>query len=147
MGDRVLSQLLHEMDGIEPLKKVIIVAATNRPDLIDPALMRPGRIDRILYVGPPNQAAREDILQIHTRKMPLHHDVVLGDVAQATNRFSGAELAALVREAALCAIQEDPRVTHVHDRHFQQARRMVCPQITDHMLAFFHSYRESHRGV
>ncbi|OQR94990.1 ATPase AFG2 protein [Achlya hypogyna] len=147
VGDRVLSQLLNELDGIEPLKKVIIVAATNRPDLLDAALMRPGRIDRVLYVGPPDAAARQEILGIHTRKMPLAPDVDLAALALATDRFSGAELAAFCREAALAAIQEDTSTTAVAARHFAAAQKMITPQIDDRMLTFFQQYRDSHRGA
>ncbi|OQS02373.1 ATPase AFG2 protein [Thraustotheca clavata] len=147
VGDRVLSQLLNELDGIEPLKKVIIVAATNRPDLIDSALMRPGRIDRILYVGPPDCTAREEILRIHTRKMPLAEDVNIKELANLTDRFSGAELAAYCREAALCAIQEDYNTKSVARRHFNSALGMITPQIDDQMLDFFDHYRKTHRGA
>ena len=142
VADRVLSQILHELDGIHPLKKVIIVAATNRPDLIDNALMRPGRIDRILYVGPPSKEARTDILNIHTRKMPLDKDVNINQLSEETDRYSGAELAALCREAALCAIEESRNATLVALRHFQQAKLLVKPQIDDAMLQFFENYEK-----
>lgn len=112
-SDRVLSQLLTELDGLEPLKRVLVVAATNRPDLLDPALMRPGRIDRALYVSPPDVPVREQILQIHTRKTPLASDVSLAELAIATARFSGAELQALCREAALHAVEEDRAAVNV----------------------------------
>ncbi|KDO27722.1 hypothetical protein SPRG_07350 [Saprolegnia parasitica CBS 223.65] len=147
VGDRVLSQLLNELDGIEPLKKVIIVAATNRPDLIDAALMRPGRIDRVLYVGPPDATAREEILRIHTRKMPLDADVDMAALGRWTDRFSGAELAAFCREAALAAIQEDTSTRAVASRHFTTALAMITPQIDDKMLDFFAKYRDNHRGA
>ncbi|ETV97927.1 hypothetical protein H310_09243 [Aphanomyces invadans] len=144
VADRVLSQLLNELDGIETLKQVILVAATNRPDLIDSALMRPGRIDRVLYVGPPDEVARAEILTIHTRKMPLAPDVVIRELAKATTRYSGAELASLCREAALCAMQEDVEALHIAKRHFDFALAQIVPQINDSMLAFFDAYRESH---
>ncbi|KAH9130073.1 hypothetical protein LEN26_008877 [Aphanomyces euteiches] len=146
VADRVLSQLLNELDGIEALKQVILVAATNRPDLIDSALMRPGRIDRVLYVGPPDAKARGEILAIHTRKMPLASDVDLNVLAERTSRYSGAELAALCRESALFAIQEDVETRHVAQRHFDQALAQIVPQINDSMLDFFDSYRQSHGG-
>ncbi|RHY18012.1 hypothetical protein DYB36_008023 [Aphanomyces astaci] len=147
VADRVLSQLLNELDGIEPLKQVILVAATNRPDLIDSALMRPGRIDRVLYVGPPDQVARAEILRIHTRKMPLASDVSMEELAQKTPRYSGAELASLCREAALCAMQEDVQALNIAKRHFDLALAQIVPQINDAMLGFFDAYRESHAGA
>ncbi|GMF18729.1 unnamed protein product [Phytophthora fragariaefolia] len=144
-SDRVLSQLLTELDGLEPLKRVLVVAATNRPDLLDPALMRPGRIDRALYVSPPDVPAREQILKIHTRKTPLSSDVSLAELAIATARFSGAELQALCREAALYAVEEDRAATNVAKRHFLRALSVVTPQIDDRMLAFFERFRDGQR--
>ncbi|KAF1774717.1 P-loop containing nucleoside triphosphate hydrolase [Phytophthora cactorum] len=144
-SDRVLSQLLTELDGLEPLKRVLVVAATNRPDLLDPALMRPGRVDRALYVSPPDVPAREQILQIHTRKTPLASDVSLAELAIATARFSGAELQALCREAALHAVEEDRAAVHVAKRHFVRALSVVTPQIDGRMLAFFERFRDGQR--
>ncbi|KAG2781410.1 Spermatogenesis-associated protein 5 [Phytophthora cactorum] len=144
-SDRVLSQLLTELDGLEPLKRVLVVAATNRPDLLDPALMRPGRVDRALYVSPPDVPAREQILQIHTRKTPLASDVSLAELAIATARFSGAELQALCREAALHAVEEDRAAVHVGKRHFVRALSVVTPQIDGRMLAFFERFRDGQR--
>ncbi|KAG7386168.1 spermatogenesis associated protein 5 [Phytophthora pseudosyringae] len=144
-SDRVLSQLLTELDGLEPLKRVLVVAATNRPDLLDPALMRPGRIDRALYVSPPDVPARQQILQIHTRKTPLAPDVSMTELAIATARFSGAELQALCREAALHAVEEDRSAANVAKRHFVRALSVVTPQIDDQMLAFFERFRDGQR--
>ncbi|RLN98340.1 hypothetical protein BBJ28_00010757 [Nothophytophthora sp. Chile5] len=143
--DRVLSQLLTELDGLEPLKRVLVVAATNRPDLLDPALLRPGRIDRALYVAPPDVAARKQILQIHTRATPLAADVDADELAVATARFSGAELRALCREAALAAVEEDRAAAAVAKRHFVRALANVTPQINDQMLAFFQRFRDGQR--
>ncbi|TYZ61513.1 hypothetical protein PybrP1_006837 [[Pythium] brassicae (nom. inval.)] len=143
VADRVLSQLLTELDGIEPLKQVLVVAATNRPDLIDSALLRPGRIDRVLYVGPPDLQARREILAIHCRHMPLAGDVDLHEFAIATAQFSGAELYALCREAAMAAIEESKRAEHVAARHFLRALRLIQPQIDAAMLAFFDDFRLS----
>ena len=84
MSDRVLTQLLTELDGVETLKDVIMVAATNRPDMIDKALLRPGRIDRIIYVPLPDKEARKEIFKIHLAKTPLRNDVVLQDLAERT---------------------------------------------------------------
>jgi AAA family ATPase len=141
VADRVLTQLLTELDGIEPLKQVLVVAATNRPDLIDHALMRPGRFDRVLYVAPPDEKARLSILKIHTRKMPLDEEMDLQVLAKKTKRFSGAELYALCREAAMCAIEQDKNVLALKMEHFEKALGLVRPQINDQMLQFFQNFR------
>ncbi len=140
VADRVLSQLLTELDGVRPLKQVVVLAATNRPDLIDAALTRPGRIDRRLYVSPPDAAARAEILKIHTKDTPLALDVDLSAVAAQCAGLSGAEIAAVCREAALHAIEEDGDAQEVWKRHFLRAVGDVEPQITSAMLAFFESF-------
>jgi AAA family ATPase len=97
--ERVIAQLLIEIDGVESLKGVTIVAATNRPDMIDPALLRPGRLDRIVYVPLPDAETRRDIFRIHFRKMPVAHDIELEELIELTNGYSGAEVAAVCHEA------------------------------------------------
>jgi len=104
--ERVISQLLTEMDGLEELHNVTVIAATNRPDLVDPALLRPGRFDRLLHIPPPDLAARKQILAIHTKAKPLGKDVSLDDLARRTDGWSGAELAGMCNEAAMLAIRE-----------------------------------------
>ena len=101
--EQTLNQLLVEMDGFESNDGVILIAATNRPDVLDPALLRPGRFDRRVVVSRPDVRGREGILQVHTRKIPLAEDVDLSMLARATPGFSGADLANLVNEAALLA--------------------------------------------
>ena len=140
MADRVLSQLLTELDGVRPLKKVVVLAATNRPDLIDAALTRPGRIDRRLYVSPPDAAACLEILKIHSRSTPLAADVDLSSIAAECAGLSGAEISAVCREAALHAIEEDANAQKVWKRHFLQAVAGVEKQITPEMQAFFESF-------
>jgi transitional endoplasmic reticulum ATPase len=104
--ERVISQMLTELDGLEDLKGVVVIAATNRPDIIDEALLRPGRFDRILEVPPPDKDARKQILQIHTKKKPLDADVNLDKLVVQTEGMTGAEIAALVNAAAMTAIKE-----------------------------------------
>ncbi len=101
--EQTLNQMLSEMDGFEPNDTTIVVAATNRPDILDPALLRPGRFDRRVTVGMPSQSDREEILGIHAKKKPLDSEVNLGDVARSTPGFSGADLSNLLNEAALLA--------------------------------------------
>jgi len=127
--DRIVNQLLTEMDGIEPLRKVVVIGATNRPDILDPALLRPGRFDRLIYVPPPDYKARLEIFKVHTRKMPLANDVNLEELARKTEGYSGADIAAVCREAALIALREEFKVKPVEMRHFLEALKTVPPSI------------------
>jgi AAA family ATPase, CDC48 subfamily len=128
--DRIVNQLLTEMDGIVPLSNVVVLAATNRPDMLDPALLRPGRFDRVIYVPPPDKEARKQILKIHTKRMPLANDVDLDRLAELTEDYTGADLAALVREAALLKLREKLEPGPVEWRHFEQALKKVRPSLT-----------------
>jgi len=104
--ERVISQLLTEMDGLEALHNVIVIAATNRPDMIDPALLRPGRFDRLVYIGPPDLEARKEILRIHTKNRPLDKDVDLDKLANKMVNYTGAEIAAVCNEAVMLSIRD-----------------------------------------
>ncbi len=143
--DRIVNQLLTEMDGIVPLQNVVVIAATNRPDILDPALLRPGRFDKIIYVPPPDKQARLEILRIHTRHTPLAEDVDLEYIASVTEGYSGADLEALVREAALAALREDINATKVHMRHFEEALKRIKPSITPEMVKFYEEWYEKAR--
>jgi cell division protease FtsH len=121
--EQTLNQLLVEMDGFAPNQGIVVIAATNRPDILDPALLRPGRFDRQVTVGAPDVKGREQILQIHARKVPLGGDVNLRKIARGTPGFSGADLANLVNEAALLAVRGG-RLT-VSNEDFDQARDKV----------------------
>jgi len=143
--ERVISQILTEMDGLEELHNVTVIAATNRMDLVDPALLRPGRFDRHIYIAPPDLATRKAILKIHARRKPLGKDVDLDDIARRTDRYTGAELAAVCNEAAMLAIRETAtkypdldeatlkKVT-IEKRHFEAALKKVQPQTGDPSL-------------
>ncbi|WP_456478047.1 CDC48 family AAA ATPase [Geoglobus ahangari] len=141
--ERVVSQLLTELDGLEELKDVMVIAATNRPDMVDPALLRPGRIERHIYIPPPDKEARKEIFRIHTRNMPLAEDVNLDELAEKTEGYSGADIEAVCREAGLTAIREaiskysedevkravkEIRVTR---DHFMKAIEKVKPSLTE----------------
>ncbi len=123
--ERVLNQLLAEMDGIEDLTNVIVVGATNRPDMLDPALLRPGRFDRILLVNVPNKKGRLDILNIHTKNVPLTKDIKLQEFAEKTEGYVGADIENLVREAGLLALREDINAQEVKKKHFEEAMKKV----------------------
>jgi transitional endoplasmic reticulum ATPase len=138
--ERVISQLLTEMDGLEELRGVVVIAATNRPDIIDPALLRPGRFDKLLYVPPPDIEARKEILKIHLKKKPLAEDVDIEDIARRTEGYTGADLAAVCNTAVMLAIREhimgnknpDEAKKNVKNikvcrRHFEEALRKVKP--------------------
>ena len=128
--ERVVAQLLTSMDGVESMKNVTVMAATNRPDMIDPALLRPGRFDRMILVGKPDEGSRRRILDIHTRDMPLS-GVDLDALAAATDGFVGADLAALCREAALCAYRMDRDADAVEQRHFDAALEKIGPSVDE----------------
>ncbi|HDD39721.1 MAG TPA: AAA family ATPase [Nitrososphaeria archaeon] len=127
--DRIVNQLLTEMDGIQILKDVVVIGATNRPDILDPGLLRPGRFDRVIYVPPPDVEGRYQILQIHTKNMPLADDVDLRKIAELTEGYTGADLEAVCREAALTAARENINIDKVYMRHFMAALERVKPSI------------------
>ncbi|KAM9835420.1 ATPase family gene 2 protein homolog A isoform 1-T1 [Syngnathus typhle] len=144
VGDRVLAQLLTEMDGIEQLGDVTVLAATNRPDMIDKALMRPGRLDRIVYVPLPDAATRREIFRLQFVNMPVAQDVSLDDLVTCTDKYSGAEITAVCREAALLALQEDMKAEHVDARHFQSALAAVRPRVPDTLVQSYVAYQQQH---
>ncbi|GAV66889.1 AAA domain-containing protein [Cephalotus follicularis] len=127
VSDRVMSQLLVELDGLHQRVDVTVIAATNRPDKIDPALLRPGRFDRLLYVGPPNETDREEIFCIHLRKIPCSSDVSIKELACLTEGYTGADISLICREAAVAAIEESLDAAKITMRHFKIAIRQVQP--------------------
>jgi transitional endoplasmic reticulum ATPase len=128
--ERVVNTLLAEMDGLEDMQGVVVMAATNRPNLLDPALLRPGRFDELVYVPVPDAKARRKILGIHTKKMPLADDVQLDDLAERTERFTGADLEDLTRRAGLIALRQSMDVSKVSGDHFAKALQEVRPSVT-----------------
>uniref|UniRef100_T1KHC6 AAA+ ATPase domain-containing protein n=2 Tax=Tetranychus urticae TaxID=32264 RepID=T1KHC6_TETUR len=145
VGDRVLAQLLTEIDGIEELDGVTIVAATNRPDKIDVALRRPGRLDVIIYVPLPDKATRKEIFLIRTGKMAVSFEVTenIEILADKTAGYSGAEIVALCQEAALLALTEDINAKEVEMIHFDQAFKIVLPRTTKETIAFYERFSNS----
>ncbi|HEX55485.1 MAG: AAA family ATPase [Candidatus Altiarchaeales archaeon] len=135
--ETVVNQLLTEMDGIETLENVIVIGATNRPDLLDPSLLRPGRFDSKVLVPPPDRDARLEIFRIHTRGMPLDKDVNLEELADRTKNYSGADIEAVCREAAMIALREDINSERVGRRHFEEALRKIRPSITKADIEFY----------
>src|SRR2546429_602587 len=147
--ERVISQFLTEMDGLEELRNVIIIAATNRPDIIDSALLRPGRFDRLLFVPPPDLEARKQIFKIHTRKTPLAEDVNLDELARKTDGYTGADIASLANTGVMLALREhiskakDPedakkraKGLKVAKRHFDEALQKIKPMSTEELKMY-----------
>jgi len=134
VANRVVNQLLSSMDGVEAMEGVIVVAATNRPEMIDPALMRSGRFERVMHIPPPDEASRREIFKIHTRDMPLgkfNQD----DLARTTNNFTGADIDAVCREAALIAMRAGRKT--VSKKHFEEAIGRVRPTVTPEMMQYY----------
>ena len=160
--DRLINQLLTEMDGIERNSGVVVIAATNRPDILDPALLRPGRFDRLILVPAPDEKARLEIFKVHTRRVPLAPDVDLRELAKKTEGYSGADIEALVREAALIAMRrimrELPRELveeeseefleklRVSKADFERAMKKVKPSITPYMVEYYRNFEEQRKG-
>ncbi|HEU4824784.1 MAG TPA: CDC48 family AAA ATPase [Nitrososphaeraceae archaeon] len=152
--ERVISQLLTELDGLEVLSNVIIIAATNRPDIIDAALLRPGRFDRLLYVPPPEKESRIKIFKIHTSKKPLADDVEVEALAAQTEGYTGADIAALASAAVMLALREhiekykDPKKAEsaktelkIHMKHFEEAMKKIRP-LSKHEIETYRSIAE-----
>ncbi|MEM5834842.1 MAG: AAA family ATPase [Candidatus Aenigmatarchaeota archaeon] len=144
--ETVVSQLLTEISGIEETKGVVIIAATNRPDIVDPALLRPGRIDRFVLVPAPDEKSRLEILKVHTRNMPLKN-VDLKEWAKKTEGFSGADLEALCREAAMNALRENIKAKEVTNKHFEQAFSKITPSITKDVIAYYQKFVERSKKI
>ncbi|MEV5207331.1 AAA family ATPase [Micromonospora sp. NPDC053740] len=138
--DRVVAALLTELDGVETLRNVVVVGATNRPDLIDPALLRPGRLERLVYVPPPDGPARAEILRASSRQVPLAPDVDLSALGDELTGFSAADCAALVREAALAAMRESLAAATVTAEHVSAARARVRPSLDPAQVAWLSAY-------
>ncbi|RJS86033.1 AAA family ATPase [Candidatus Bathyarchaeota archaeon] len=145
--ERVISQLLTEMDGIVTLENVVVIAATNRPDIVDPAILRPGRFDRLIYVPPPDEEARYQILKIHTKKIPLSKDVDLKELAKITKGYSGADIKALCREAAMIAIRKNMDAKEVTFQDFEEAMKKIGPSITSEIEKWYKNFMSQVRRI
>lgn len=145
VADRVVAALLTELDGVEPMRDVVVLGATNRPELVDPALLRPGRLERLVYVPPPDAEAREAILRAAAKNTPLASDVDIPALAADLDGYSAADCAALIREAALTAMRESLSAAEVSATHLTAARRAVRPSLDPAQLASLESYAHSHR--
>ncbi|HPT73844.1 MAG TPA: AAA family ATPase, partial [Methanomassiliicoccaceae archaeon] len=140
--ERVVNQLLTSMDGFEPLDQVTVMAATNRPDMIDPALLRPGRFDRLALVPLPDAPARMSILRINTARMPLK-GVDLDELVARTDGFVGADIESLCREAAMTALRENPKAGEIEQRHFDAALKVVRASCSKDVMKWYEDFRRS----
>ncbi|TQL76978.1 transitional endoplasmic reticulum ATPase [Stackebrandtia endophytica] len=142
-ADRVVASLLTELDGIESLRNVVVIGATNRPDMIDPALLRPGRLERLVYVPPPDAAARHAILKSAAKSVPLSEGIDLEDLAADLDMFSAADCAALIREAALTAMRESVDAAEVTADHMAAARDKVTGSLDPDQLRWLEDFADS----
>jgi transitional endoplasmic reticulum ATPase len=151
--ERVLNQMLAEMDGLEDLKDILIIAATNRPDMLDPAVLRPGRFDKILLINAPEEEGRFNVLKIHTRNMPVgtgkkiftekEKEKFLYEIAKKTIGYTGADIEALAREAAMLALREDVGAKLVTKMHFEEALKKVKPSVNKSTIEVYKRVEDS----
>tara|TARA_Y100000310_G_scaffold167610_2_gene167525 strand:+ start:6504 stop:8780 length:2277 start_codon:yes stop_codon:yes gene_type:complete len=142
--ERVVNAMLTEMDGLEELTDVIILGATNRPDLIDASLLRPGRFDRIIATTVPNKKSRKTILEIHTADMPLAKDVELNKLVEKTESFTGADLAGMCKEAAMLALRKNKEAKEVSMEHFEEALKKLRPSLHEEDIKKYKDIEESY---
>jgi transitional endoplasmic reticulum ATPase len=147
VSERVISQLLTEMDGIVTLQDIVVIAATNRPDMVDPAVLRPGRFDRLIYVPEPDEKSRLQIFKIYTKDMPLTKDVDLNQLTIMTKYYSGADIESLCREAAMHALRRDVKAKEVTMKDFQDAMKELGPSVTPDMEKWYKSFIQQIRKV
>jgi transitional endoplasmic reticulum ATPase len=135
------------MDGVQELGEVVVIGTTNRPDLIDPSLLRPGRFDRIISTTVPDKESREKIFKIHTKTMPLAKDVDIKKLVEKTENYSGADIEGVCREAGLLALREDIKTKEVRMKHFELALAKIKPSITDKELRKYKLIEEQYLKV
>jgi transitional endoplasmic reticulum ATPase len=146
VSERVTDQLLTEMDGLEEGKQIIVIGATNRPDILDPALLRTGRFDRLVFVRAPNKEERKEIFKLHTRKMPLAEDVDFEELAEITDGYVGSDIEAVCKEAGMLALRENFESEKVEMRHFREAIKKVKPTATQEVIKYYERIAEKFKG-
>ncbi len=149
--ERMVNQLLSEMDGLEEMNDVVVIAATNRPDILDPALLRPGRFDRIVMAEVPDKKAREEIFKVHTQKMSTGKDVSLKKLAAETNGYTGSDIESICREAGMLTLRKDIKAKEVKMSAFDEALKKVVPSITEQDIKTYqeieNNYLRTARGA
>ncbi|WXG46040.1 MAG: CDC48 family AAA ATPase [Candidatus Atabeyarchaeum deiterrae] len=144
--ESVVNQILAEMDGLEQMKNVVVLASTNRPDIVDTALLRPGRFDRLILVPAPDKTGRLEILKVHMKNMPLAKDVNTEELAAMTDGYSGADIENLTREAGMIALREDKKIKEVRSEHFEEALKKSRPTITPDLIKQYQAMAEAVSG-
>jgi transitional endoplasmic reticulum ATPase len=145
--ERVISQLLTEMDGLITLEDIVVIAATNRPDMVDPAVLRPGRFDRLIYTPEPDEKSRLQIFKIYTKGMPMAKDVNLVQLAAVTKNYTGADIEALCRETAMHALRKDMNATEVAMKDFDEALKRTGPSVSPDMEKWYKGFMQQVRQV
>lgn len=144
--ERIVNQLLTSIDGLEDMEGVVVLAATNRPDIVDNALLRAGRFDRLMLIPAPDMPARMAIFKIHTKGMPLDESVNLDELAQRTEGFVGADIESLCREAAILALRESMEAEKVKMEHFEKALSKARPSVDEETIKFYEAMGEELEG-
>ncbi|MEM3373678.1 MAG: CDC48 family AAA ATPase [Candidatus Woesearchaeota archaeon] len=147
VSDKVVNQLLTELDGMVELHNIVVIGATNRPDILDTALLRPGRFDRILLVPPPDEKGRLEILKIHTKGMPLAKDVNLEELAKKLEGYVGADIEAICREAAMIALRENIKADKIYLKHFEEAIKEVSPSVSKEVEEAYRELQNQFRAA
>lgn len=146
--ERVVNQLLTSMDGLESREGVLVIAATNRPDMVDPALLRAGRFDKLILVPVPDERTRLEILKVHTKSMPLDGDVSISELAKEIEGYTGADIEGLCREAALSALRENRKAKKVSMKHFEEAKKSVHPSMDEETARVYERMgQEMEKGI
>jgi len=145
--ERVVNQLLTEMDGLQDLSDILIIGATNRPDILDTALLRPGRFDRIILVPVPDIKTRKEIFKVHTKGMPLDKDVDVSQLVEKTEGYVGADVESICREAAIFALREDMKAKTIKMKHFEKALEKVRPSATKEVAEAYAELENSFRAA
>lgn len=135
--ERIVNQLLSELDGLEELRGVVVLGATNRPDIIDPALLRPGRFDEMILVPVPDRSARREIFKVHMARMPIAKDVNIDELVDKTDNFTGADIASVCRKAGRLALREDLQAAIVKKKHFVEALKTTEPSVTEDAIRYY----------
>jgi transitional endoplasmic reticulum ATPase len=144
--ERIVNQLLTSIDGLEDMEGVVVLAATNRPDIVDNALLRAGRFDRLMLIPAPDLEARKSIFRIHTKGMPLDESVDLDELAQKTDGFVGADIESLCREAGILALRENMEAEKVSMKHFEKALSKARPSVDEETIKFYEAMGEELEG-
>jgi transitional endoplasmic reticulum ATPase len=141
--ERIVNTILAEMDGLEEMYNVVVIGATNRPDILDPALLRPGRFEELVVIPMPDKKAREEIFKVHTKSMVLDKDVNLEELAMKTENYTGADIASICRKAGINALREKLKAENVKMRHFLKALEEVSPSVPADVMKSYQQMRKT----